>query len=184
MTDLRVKFGIKNTEKADFFHSSGYAKAQSGENIGSTASPTFRATPGTTPANTTFSVSNPDANTPVTPVTPSSTATAAADQALNSQPRYVQQYRHSKIMQGLHPYNHLKSNVPQVDRVANTARGRGTLGSYEPSQRSSDLSSTPSTGTAMSARAASPTGPTAPPLGSATTAPPPHRTSPISFGNH
>lgn len=38
MVDIRAKYGTKNTKKADFLHSSGYAKAQSGKNIGSATS--------------------------------------------------------------------------------------------------------------------------------------------------
>lgn len=35
MVDIRSKYGMKRTKKADFLHSSGYAKEQSGDNIGS-----------------------------------------------------------------------------------------------------------------------------------------------------
>lgn len=43
MTDLRVKYSLKNTKKADFLHSSGYAKAQNGNKIGASDQASFEA---------------------------------------------------------------------------------------------------------------------------------------------
>lgn len=43
MGDLRVKYGIKGTKKADILHSSGYAKEQSGDNVGAAGVASFAA---------------------------------------------------------------------------------------------------------------------------------------------
>lgn len=122
MTDLRAKYGMKQTEKADFLHTSGYAKAQSGEGIGAAAA---------------------------------SDASFATRRAIEDQRKYVQGYKNSRLLQGLHAYSHAKTYVPPIEKPANTFRGRGALApADQPAQRSSDLSSTPSTTSAMNGYAA------------------------------
>ena len=139
MVDIRAKYGMKGTKKADFLHSSGYAKEQSGDNIGS-----------------------------------ASTATFATRNAIEEQRKFVQEYRNAKILQGIRGYEKAKSYVPRVEKTAGVARGRGSL------QGSSDLSSTPSTGSAMAARANAPTGPIRP-TGPTITSPPARRLPGIKF---
>ena len=44
MADIRAKYGMKNTEKSDFFHTSVYAKAQDNSDIGAASDPASFAT--------------------------------------------------------------------------------------------------------------------------------------------